>query len=169
MYGVVCNEVYTCWGKMPPWSLYQKHFFLPERHEHLLIETNIPWNHLLLSYFEGHFIPWFDPAVPNSMLITLHLDDASIYLHCRRADLEFGFPKFGSSLEYSEDLFTLLLPTVLRSKGLMEWFPHGLLCWSHVLVGLEGWVSSQWAPGCWEFGSFPRAVYLQAPLNLSDC
>lgn len=29
MYGVVCNEVYTCWGKMPPWWLYQKHFFSP--------------------------------------------------------------------------------------------------------------------------------------------
>lgn len=101
-------------------------------------------------------------------------------LLCRPYSLEFGFPKFGSSLEYSEDPFTLLLPTVLHNtkpkylqipnpKGCWSGFPMDRCVGGRVWVSLEVWVSCQWAPGCWEFGSLPRAVYLQAPLNLSVC
>lgn len=42
------------------------------------LETGIACNILLPSYFEGNFIPWFDPANPSPMLIALNLNDLFI-------------------------------------------------------------------------------------------
>lgn len=71
---------------MPLWWLCQKHFFLPKCHEQLLTEKGIAWNHLLPSYLEGNFIPWFDLAVLSPMLIALNLDGVVIYLYSSCAD-----------------------------------------------------------------------------------
>lgn len=142
---------------MPLWSLYQKHFFfLPERHEHLLIETSVSWNHLLLSYFEGHFIPWFDPAVPKSMLITLHLDDdISVYSHRCCADptaLSLDFQSLAAALNtqripspfFSQQSSTI--PSPNTSKYQIQRAVGVVSPWTVVLEVVYGWAwRSGWA------------------------
>lgn len=152
-------------------------FFLPKCHEQLLTEKGIAWNHLLPSYLEGNFIPWFDLAVLSPMLITLNSDGVVIYLYCSCADptactnslccqslailktrrVSAAFSQQSSTIprgDYGSESWDS--PT----SDLFELFPHGLLCWQvhggRAQVGQEGWVSHQGSPRCWELLLHPR-------------
>lgn len=187
---VVGKTVYTYWGRMPLWWLYQKHFFLPKHQEQLLIEMGIPCNNLIPSYFESNFSPWIDPAVPSpcSLLLIYMMDLFHIatvqmvqpWLH----DARFG------SVEDSEGLCTLskqpstvsgwhyvlawlqeLRQPQIWSKVLFELFPHGLLCWQghqgHAQVVEEGWWAISGPQGAGYSGCTTGTTCLQAPLNTS--
>lgn len=150
-------------------------FFLPMCHEQLLTEKGIAWNHLLPSYLEGNFIPWFDLAVPSPMLITLNLDGVVSYLYCCCADpTALGLCCQGlatlKTQRFSAPFFSQQSSTIPRgdygseswdspTPDLFELFPHWLLCWQvhggHAQVGQELRVSRQGSPRCWVFGIHP--------------